>query len=164
MSLAGHRDRKGQSADRKCWRKASAAGLRTSGLRWLRSARFWPSTATTLAHPKSSEPPGSFLSARASQSTNWRCKSERLSECSRPPLTTVDLSPHAATRAKDDVKQRSSEPLTEFESRFRTGLGRSVNRKVQGSNPCTGAKSEYELTTRRRAAAPRYISSTSIGY
>ena len=29
--------------------------------------------------------------------------------------------------------------LSEFESRFLNGANRSVNRKVQGSNPCSGA-------------------------
>jgi hypothetical protein len=35
--------------------------------------------------------------------------------------------------------------LSEFEPLFLNGVQRSVNRKVQGSNPWSGAKSEYEF-------------------
>jgi hypothetical protein len=33
----------------------------------------------------------------------------------------------------------------EFRALFPNGPQRSVNRKVQGSNPCSGAKSEFEF-------------------
>src|ERR1700674_4804019 len=36
-------------------------------------------------------------------------------------------------------------PLGEFEPAFLSGLQRSVNRKVQGSNPCPGANSPFCL-------------------
>ena len=37
--------------------------------------------------------------------------------------------------------------LTELRAPFPNGLQRSVNRKVQGSNPCSGAKSELKSGT-----------------
>ena len=38
-----------------------------------------------------------------------------------------------------------SAALSEFEALFLKGAHRSVNRKVQGSNPWSGANFEYEL-------------------
>jgi len=38
------------------------------------------------------------------------------------------------------AKRRYSAALSEYESRFLNVANRSVNRKVQGSNPCSGAK------------------------
>jgi hypothetical protein len=38
-----------------------------------------------------------------------------------------------------------SVPLSEFEPLFLNGAQRSVNRKVQGSNPWSGAKTELKL-------------------
>jgi hypothetical protein len=50
-----------------------------------------------------------------------------------------------ATQVINRAKRRYSVALSEFEPLFLNGEQRSVNRKVQGSNPCPGAKSEYEF-------------------
>jgi len=41
----------------------------------------------------------------------------------------------------NDDNRRHSAPLSEFEPLFLNVMQRSVNRKVQGSNPWSGAKS-----------------------
>jgi hypothetical protein len=45
-----------------------------------------------------------------------------------------------ATLVISSVKWRYPAVRSESRSRFMNGLLRSVNRKVQGSNPCSGAK------------------------
>jgi|SRR5216683_6691370 len=52
-----------------------------------------------------------------------------------------------ATPAISGGKWRHSAAFSELEPAFLNGLQRSVNRKVQGSNPWSGAKSEYENRT-----------------
>ena len=52
--------------------------------------------------------------------------------------------------------------LSEYEARFLNGPHRSVNRKVQGSNPCSGAKSEYESWDPTSATEVHYISFISV--
>jgi hypothetical protein len=54
---------------------------------------------------------------------------------------------HTATPVINPGKWWYSAALGEFRTPFLNGLQRSVNRKVQGSNPCPGAKSEYESPT-----------------
>lgn len=49
-----------------------------------------------------------------------------------------------ATPVKNDAKRRLSAALSEFKSLVLNGRRRSVNRKVQGSNPCSGANLEFE--------------------
>src|SRR5216683_6331485 len=49
-----------------------------------------------------------------------------------------------ATAAINRGKPRHAAALSEFIAVILNGLQRSVNRKVQGSNPWSGAKSEYE--------------------
>jgi hypothetical protein len=44
-----------------------------------------------------------------------------------------------ATPAANGDTRRHSAGISEFESLFLNGMQRSVNRKVQGSNPCSGA-------------------------
>jgi len=48
-----------------------------------------------------------------------------------------------ATPATSCANGCYSAVLGEYESRFLNRSHRSVNRKVQGSNPCSGAKSEF---------------------
>jgi hypothetical protein len=43
------------------------------------------------------------------------------------------------------VKGRYSPALSEFGPQFLNMMQRSVNRKVQGSNPCSGASSKIEI-------------------
>src|SRR5438876_11138261 len=50
---------------------------------------------------------------------------------------------HTATPAIDRGNWRCAAALGEFELSFLNGLQRSVNRKVQGSNPCSGANSPF---------------------
>jgi hypothetical protein len=50
-----------------------------------------------------------------------------------------------ATPAISQGKRRHSEALSEFRAPFLNGAQRSVNRKVQGSNPWFGAQPEYKL-------------------
>ncbi len=50
-----------------------------------------------------------------------------------------------ATPAINRGKRRHSAARGEYESPFLNGMQRSVNRKVRGSNPRSGAKSEYEI-------------------
>jgi hypothetical protein len=45
--------------------------------------------------------------------------------------------------------RRYPAPLSEFEPLFLNGLQRSVNRKVQGSNPCSGANFEFGFRPKR---------------
>ena len=52
--------------------------------------------------------------------------------------------------------------LSEFKSQFLNGVQRAVNRKVQGSNPWSGAKSEFILTSAQQASAGPYILCTSF--
>ena len=49
-----------------------------------------------------------------------------------------------ATPATNRGKCRHSMALSGFEPGFLRWAQRSVNRKVQGSNPCSGAKTELE--------------------
>jgi|SRR5712692_2843991 len=49
---------------------------------------------------------------------------------------------HTATPAINGGKRRHSAALSELGAPFLNGVHRSVNRKVQGSNPWSGAKSE----------------------
>ncbi len=49
-----------------------------------------------------------------------------------------------ATRALNRGKRRHSAALSEFRAVFLNGMQRSVNRKVQASNPWSGAKSELD--------------------
>ncbi len=49
-----------------------------------------------------------------------------------------------ATPVINHSKRRHSAALSEFEPQFLNGEQRSVNRKVQGSNPWSGAKSEFD--------------------
>src|SRR6266851_1266945 len=51
-----------------------------------------------------------------------------------------------ATAAINRGKPRHAAALSEFIAVILNGLQRSVNRKVQGSNPWSGAKSEYEIS------------------
>jgi len=53
-----------------------------------------------------------------------------------------------ATRAINRVKGRYSAVLNEYGMAFLNVPIRSVNRKVQGSNPCSGAKFELEIGSR----------------
>ena len=48
-----------------------------------------------------------------------------------------------ATPMENRDTWRHSAAFGEFRSRFLNGPGRSVNRKVQGSNPCSGASSSF---------------------
>src|SRR5260370_29228163 len=50
-----------------------------------------------------------------------------------------------ATAAIDRGKPRHAAALSEFIAVILNGLQQSVNRKVQGSNPWSGAKSKFEL-------------------
>src|SRR5712692_190505 len=52
-----------------------------------------------------------------------------------------------ATPAINHGKWRHSAALSEIRAVFLNGARRSVNRKVQGSNPWSGAKSEFKMTT-----------------
>jgi hypothetical protein len=52
-----------------------------------------------------------------------------------------------ATPTLNDVIGCYSVAISEFSAAFLNRLQRSVNRKVQGSNPCPGAKFEFELVT-----------------
>ncbi len=67
-----------------------------------------------------------------------------------------------ATPVANGANRRHSAALSEFEPPFLNGVQRSVNRKVQGSNPCSGAKSEYESGEQPRPRSGDYISSTSV--
>jgi hypothetical protein len=51
----------------------------------------------------------------------------------------------------------------EFKQPFLNGLHRSVNRKVQGSNPCSGANFEFESSP-KRASHVEPVATTSGGY
>ena len=61
--------------------------------------------------------------------------------------------PRTATPMANPAKWRYLAARGEFEPLFLNGAQRSVNRKVQGSNPCSGAKSEFKFSpnTWRRA-------------
>ena len=63
---------------------------------------------------------------------------------------------------KNRGKRRYPAPLHEYESRFLIHPGRSVNRKVQGSNPCSGAKSEFESSPKRGRQAESSSSFVAI--
>jgi hypothetical protein len=54
-----------------------------------------------------------------------------------------------ATRVLNHGIRRHSAARGEYELRFLNGPQRSVNRKVQGSNPCPGAKSELDSASAR---------------
>ncbi len=60
-----------------------------------------------------------------------------------------------ATLAANRDTWRHSAALSEFGPRFLNGLQRSVNRKVQGSNPWSGAKPDVQvrLTCPQRPSA-----------
>ena len=58
----------------------------------------------------------------------------------RPLLGAAKRRFRTATPALDHAKWCYSAALGEYESQFLNVPGRSVNRKVQGSNPCSGAK------------------------
>ena len=69
-----------------------------------------------------------------------------------------------ATPMTNSGNWRYSAALGEFTTSFLNGAQRSVNRKVQGSNPWSGAKSEYK----NRLWAPRvrsyYSNRTATAY
>jgi hypothetical protein len=57
----------------------------------------------------------------------------------------------SATPVASHVNWRHSAELSEFEPLFLNGTQRSVNRKVQGSNPCSGAKTDFMSRQRERS-------------
>jgi hypothetical protein len=61
------------------------------------------------------------------------------------PNVAIWLRIFTATPATNGGKWRHSAALSELGPPFLNGVQRSVNRKVQGSNPCSGAKSEFDL-------------------
>ena len=61
----------------------------------------------------------------------------------------------AATRTIKAGKRRHPVVLSEIETPFLNGPQRSVNRKVQGSNPCSGAKSEFDFSPNAWPQAPQ---------
>jgi hypothetical protein len=66
-----------------------------------------------------------------------------------------------ATPATNRGKRWDSAALGECESRFLNVAIRSVNRKVQGSNPCSGAKSELETEAALEASVGDYNNATT---
>jgi hypothetical protein len=52
---------------------------------------------------------------------------------------------HTATPVANRANRRHSAALSELEPLFLNGQQRSVNRKVQGSNPCSGAKIQSQI-------------------
>ena len=71
-----------------------------------------------------------------------------LSMCSEVAACLLDKGPPiAATPVANDGTWRHSTTLREFRPPFLNGLRRSVNRKVQGSNPCPGAN--FRIQRRR---------------
>ena len=67
---------------------------------------------------------------------------------------TADCALRTATPALNSGKRRYPAALYEFESRFLKGPQRSVNRKVQGSNPWSGAKSDVLIRLKRYKSVP----------
>ena len=63
------------------------------------------------------------------------------------PTVAVE-SARTATPVINDGKRWHSAALSEFETPILNRPQRSVNRKVQGSNPWSGAKSELDLPDR----------------
>jgi hypothetical protein len=64
--------------------------------------------------------------------------------------------PRQYSNARDNHgKRRHSAALSEFEPRFLNGVQRSVNRKVQGSNPWSGANCKFEIRLDRCPLAVR---------
>src|SRR5712691_4553961 len=66
-----------------------------------------------------------------------------------------------ATPAINRGKWRHAVALSEFEPLFLNGVQRSVNRKVQGSNPWSGANCKFEIGLDRDATAMRPLSDCS---
>jgi hypothetical protein len=66
-----------------------------------------------------------------------------------------------ATPVANGANRRHSAALSEFEPPFLNGVQRSVNRKVQGSNPCSGAKSELETEAALEASVGDYNNATT---
>jgi len=61
-----------------------------------------------------------------------------------------------ATPTINDGKWRHSAALSEIRAVFLNGEQRSVNRKVQGSNPWSGAKFVYDFRQFYTGAKPEY--------
>jgi hypothetical protein len=61
-----------------------------------------------------------------------------------------------ATRALNGGNRRHWAALSEFESPFLNERQRSVNRKVQGSNPWSGANCIFELASQHRNSEKQY--------
>ena len=64
-----------------------------------------------------------------------------------------DALSRTATWAKNGAEARYSAALREYKALFLSGPSRSVNRKVQGSNPGSGAKIVLEESDRPRSLA-----------
>ncbi len=62
---------------------------------------------------------------------------------------------HTTTPAINRGNWWYSAARSECATRFLNGVQRTVNRKVQGSNPCPGAKPELESAVSARAAKER---------
>src|SRR5712692_30853 len=73
---------------------------------------------------------------------------------SDPPATRSVV--HKATHVANRGDWRHSPTLSEFRPRFLNGVERSVNRKVQGSNPWSGAKT-VEPVSQSRTAFVRWL-------
>src|SRR5689334_4349507 len=56
---------------------------------------------------------------------------------------------------------RHSAAIGEYDSRFLNGQRRSVNRKVQGSSPCPGAKLQFGASKQRFTTVPRTATLTA---
>jgi len=63
-----------------------------------------------------------------------------------PLLQVLAVGIHTATPATSGGKSRYSAALGDYGKSFLNGPRRSVNRKVQGSNPWSGANPEYEIS------------------
>ena len=72
------------------------------------------------------------------------------------------MSFHTATPAAQGGKSWHAAASSEFRLAFLNGAQRSVNRKVQGSNPCPGAKSDLKFREVRRPDPWPYILCTSF--
>jgi len=72
--------------------------------------------------------------------TSFRFFASQILNRERPPPVF-----RTATPAINRGKRRHSAALSEFRPLFLNGMQRSVNRKVQGSNPWSGAKTELEI-------------------
>src|ERR1700693_6253951 len=89
--------------------------------------------------------------------TSKRSRRRRHGQVGNQPAESL----HTAMRLANQGNWRHSTALGGFSGGISNGPQRSVNRKVQGSNPCSGAKSELKSRFKPECSAAKYINRTA---